>query len=536
LAEFETELNENINDETENGVKPSKKRFVKPIVASVLLLCANLLFFLMIWLLDRYDHVQFDQVLYQLKSPAAGTSGTIIWDAMLRIVLLGSVIAGAELLLWLFLAGKLESKLAKFKKYVSYSASKTAVFFKKRFMSMAAMTLVLSVIIFIFRLEVHTFVANAFAKSDFIEAHYVDPDKTKITFPTEKRNLIYIFLESMENTFSDTDAGGNITDDFMPELSALAKDNVSFSGNNEKHGAYCYVGARWTAAAMFAQTSGVIIKVPINFDTYGNDGTYMPGITTLGDILEKEGYEQSILLGSDAGFAARDVYFTEHGNYKITDVNSLISEGKLPEDYWKWWGFEDVKLFDFAKEEISRLASLGKPFNFTTLTADTHFPSGYVCEECGNEYGEQYSNVIACSSKQVSEFIDWIKEQPFYENTTIILSGDHLTMDPEFLADIDESYVRTAYNCIINPASEPIKENGREFATFDMFPTTLAALGVSIEGDRLGLGTNLFSSEETLTEKYGYDKLEEELNKSSDFYIETFYDEETKKKFEEKSK
>ena len=109
-------------------------------------------------------------------------------------------------------------------------------------------------------------------------------------------------------------------------------------------------------------------------------------------------------------------------------------------------------------------------------------------------------------------------------------------MDPEFLADIDENYIRTTYNCIINPAIEPVRETGREFATFDMFPTTLAALGATIEGERLGLGTNLFSSEETLTEKYGYDKLEEELSKASDFYIETFYDEETKKKFEEETK
>jgi phosphoglycerol transferase len=68
-----------------------------------------------------------------------------------------------------------------------------------------------------------------------------------------------------------------------------------------------------------------------------------------------------------------------------------------------------------------------------------------------------------------------------------------------------------------------------------MFPTTLAALGATIEGDRLGLGTNLFSDKETLTEKYGYDKLEEELSKTSDFYIETFYDDETKEKFEEET-
>lgn len=47
------------------------------------------------------------------------------------------------------------------------------------------------------------------------------------------------------------------------------------------------------------------------------------------------------------------------------------------------------------------------------LTVDTHFTDGYVCELCQNQYDEQYSNVIACSSRQVSEFLDWIKQQDF---------------------------------------------------------------------------------------------------------------------------
>ena len=62
------------------------------------------------------------------------------------------------------------------------------------------------------------------------------------------------------------------------------------------------------------------------------------------------------------------------------------------------------------------------------------------------------------------------------------------------------------------------KKHNREATTLDMFPTTLAALGVSIEGDRLGMGTNLFSDEETLAEKLGIEKLNEELMYKSKFY------------------
>ena len=52
----------------------------------------------------------------------------------------------------------------------------------------------------------------------------------------------------------------------------------------------------------------------------------------------------------------------------------------------------------------------------------------------------------------------------------------------------------------------------------DFYPTTLASLGVKIDGDKLGLGVNLFSDEQTLLEKYGFKKVDEEFAKVSAFY------------------
>ena len=52
----------------------------------------------------------------------------------------------------------------------------------------------------------------------------------------------------------------------------------------------------------------------------------------------------------------------------------------------------------------------------------------------------------------------------------------------------------------------------------DLYPTTLAALGATIEGNKLALGTNLFSEEQTLIEKYGFKYVDNELKKVSKFY------------------
>ena len=45
-------------------------------------------------------------------------------------------------------------------------------------------------------------------------------------------------------------------------------------------------------------------------------------------------------------------------------------------------------------------------------------------------------------------------------------------------------------------------------------------MGVEIKGDRLGIGTNLFSGKETVFEKYGVDFVNRELEKKSQLYNE----------------
>ena len=91
-------------------------------------------------------------------------------------------------------------------------------------------------------------------------------------------------------------------------------------------------------------------------------------------------------------------------------------------------------------------------------------------------------------------------------------------MDAGFSNRIPDTYTRTPVNLIINSSVSPYNSKNREFATVDMFPTTLAAMGVTFEGDRLGLGTNLFSNRKTLVEEMGLEAYEDALLQKSNFY------------------
>jgi len=230
-------------------------------------------------------------------------------------------------------------------------------------------------------------------------------------------------------------------------------------------------------------------------------------------------YKNYFLMGSDAGFAERKNYFLEHGNYNITDYVKAIEKGLIHKDYYTWWGFEDRKLYDFAEDILLEISKNDEPFNFSMLTADTHFYDGYTDSECPRKFTSNYANSYYCTDLMLSQFLSWIQEQDFYENTTVIIVGDHLTMRDDFFGTSKE-YERTVYNLFINSMVETDNTKNRKFTALDMYPTTLAAIGATIEGDRLSLGTNLFSNQKTLMEQFGIDEYEKEISKMSKYYNE----------------
>ena len=487
-------------------------------LALFLLLLAS---FSLNWTGDNFGGVGFDEIMFHLNMPLKGTGQSFI-GSYIKKALLPAVGIVIELLIGIalakaFLGANAKEKLAKVRKY-------------------SAVTGVAIIVIWAgavsFRAQrwfgLFDYVKSIVQKSEFIEDEYISPKKVALTFPEEKRNLIYIFVESGETSTQDAINGGLMNTNYIPELTEIAKENISFSQSELLEGAAVAPLCGWTIAGMVAETAGVPMKLYSTHNSKTNNSmnqykTFMPGLTSLGEILEAQGYHNYFMAGSDFDFGGRLDYCTQHGNYEILDYNAAIEKGIIPNGYYVWWGFEDQILFQWAKDELTEISKKEEPFNFSMLTVDTHCQDGYLCKQCRWDYSEQYANVWACSSRQIDEFVKWCQEQPFYENTTIIICGDHCSMDRDFYGEHTYSSYkgeteRKVYNAFLNSAVEPIQEKNRMFTTLDMFPSTLAALGVKIDGERLGLGVNLFSDEQTLAEKYGYEYMFDELNKMSSFY------------------
>ena len=471
------------------------------------------------WMRDAVGGATFDALVFHLKVPLEGSDTSLLGSFLIKALLPAIILHVFFLFLIEYWPERLKQKHEnKPESAIWPKIQRLGRIVRRMLPKIIDVCFVVELVLLLHTISLGKYIENQLHSSTWIEENYVKPAEDLLTWPEKKRNLIYIYLESMETTYMSESEGGIYPENLIPELTELVNENLSFSDKQALHGgARTTTGATWTMGAMFAQTSGLPLKIPVESNSMNEYAVFFPKVVSLGDLTRQAGYRNILMLGSYATFAGRRLYFTEHGEYELYDYTWARENQKIPEDYYVFWGFEDERLIELTKEKLLEAAQSDEPFNLTMLTVDTHFPDGYRCRLCREEHETDYKDALSCSSRQIGAFVKWIQQQDFYENTTVILCGDHLTMAAEIGKDAPAGYNRTVYNCILNPAAEPEQSDGRVFTTMDMFPTTLAALGVQIEGDRLGLGTNLFSGRPTLAEEIGYDALEENVSLHSKF-------------------
>ena len=290
----------------------------------LILLLGYLCFFSGRFYVGTFGRLGFDSVLYTLSAGLGGVQSGQITRWLLKGFLPAVALTG--LTSWLL--SKLKSKRGKYQNGRSSNIP-------ARWCSLL-LSLCLTVFA-AFDVELVNYVANLSSDTDLYEKYYKDPDKVKITFPKEKRNLIYIMLESMETSYLSKDLGGAMEENLIPELYELANENLCFSNTNAKVGGfYTTKGATWTIGSMVAQTAGIPLKTPTeDVNQYGAAGeAFLPGVTTLTDILHDAGYTQMLMVGSDASFGGRKAYFEQHGITEVLDLYSARAGGYIPKDYF----------------------------------------------------------------------------------------------------------------------------------------------------------------------------------------------------------
>ena len=320
------------------------------------------------WFIDYFGNITPEQFLFNLNSPIKGTSSDMYAEIMMTPVFTGVACIVIFLIVLNF----------KYDVFLNIKNVKRRILNQKY---LRIVTFIFSIICLVGgvtygakKLSLDKVYKAYVSDSSYIKDNYADPRNVKMSFPEKKRNLIHIYLESVENSYLSKDLGGYMKENLMPELTELSKEGIHFSESNKFGGPYQTYGSSWSVASMVNMSTGLPLKIPMGGNSYGKSGSFLPGAVSIGDILKAQGYEQTIMFGADADFGGLTTFFGTHGDFNIFDYKAAKEKKLIPQDYNVWWGFEDDKLYKYAKDEITRLSKTGKPFNFTMETADTHFP------------------------------------------------------------------------------------------------------------------------------------------------------------------
>ena len=158
------------------------------------------------WVLDTWGLLSIDEIIFHLKVPLEGTNSDVVLDGINACVPMAVLVLFTMIFLIIGLKAKHGKCMISLFLITVISCGSAAGAAYKVYDE----------------LDVKEYLVNQKKESHFIEQNYVDPRTTKITFPDKKRNLIYIYLESMESTFASKGDGGGLDFNCIPELTTLA--------------------------------------------------------------------------------------------------------------------------------------------------------------------------------------------------------------------------------------------------------------------------------------------------------------------------
>ena len=229
-----------------------------------------------------------------------------------------------------------------------------------------------------------------------------------------QRNLVYLYLESLESAFFDE----AIFPGLVPSLKSLGLRAHNYTGIAD-------VGD-FTMGGLVTSQCGIRLITPIGAENFMDRvNSYLPAARCLGDLMKASGYKLEYIGGAAKEFAGKNIFLESHGftSVKGSGEGMRRGEAKAP-----WGRYDDVMLDDVFLR-YSELSAGNEPFALFSLTVDTHAPGGARSPRCGDLiYGDGSNpmlNSVHCSDKIVSEFVYKVLSHPSFERTLLVVGTDH---------------------------------------------------------------------------------------------------------------
>lgn len=328
---------------------------------------------------------------------------------------------------------------------------------------------------------------------NYVTANAKDANK-RLFGAAKGRNVILVSLESTQSFVINEKLNG---EEITPFLNDFIKQSYNF--NNVYH----QTGQGKTSDSEFIVDNSLypLGRGAVFFTNAGNQYMAAP------EILKNSGYYSAVLHANNKSFWNRDLMYDSFGYDSFFDINSY----DVTDENSVGWGLKDKEFFEQSSELMKNLP---QPFYSRLITLTNHFPFDLDEEDqLIDEYDSssqtlnKYFPTVRYQDEALKRFIEKLKEDGLYDNSVIVLYGDHYGISEnhneamgEFLGKeitpFEEVQLQKVPLVIHIPGITDKKPQTIETVggQIDIRPTLMNLLGIDTK-DQIQFGNDLLSDE-----------------------------------------
>ncbi|PFK47717.1 glycerol phosphate lipoteichoic acid synthase [Bacillus cereus] len=306
-------------------------------------------------------------------------------------------------------------------------------------------------------------------------------------------NVIYIHLESFQNFLINYKLNGQ---EVTPYLNSFTKDANTLYFDNFFH----QTGQGKTSDAEFMLENSLFGLPQGSVFTNKAHNTYQAAPAILG----QQGYTSAVFHGNYKTFWNRDDIYKSFGFNKFFDATYYDMNENDVVNY----GLKDKPFFN---ESIPLLQTLKQPFYAKFITLSNHFPYPINKEEAtiepaktGDSSVDTYFQTARYLDESVKGFMDYLKQSGLYDNSIIVMYGDHYGISDNHNAAMSQimgKEMNAFENAQLQRVPLIIRVPGMQGGVqhqyggeIDVLPTLLHLLGTDTK-NYIQFGTDLLSPE-----------------------------------------
>lgn len=314
----------------------------------------------------------------------------------------------------------------------------------------------------------YQYLAPATADS-LLQTLYKDSIPTSQDLLTSKKpNIIFIIWESFTAKVAEPLGGAK---GVTPRFTELSKEGLLFSrlyasGDRTDKGLISIL------SGYPAQPIATIMKTP-------DKSRKLPQISI---NLARAGYNTAFFYGGELGFGNMGSYLSFGEWQHITSVKNFSGQ-----DLNSKWGAHDGVVLNRV---MHHLDTMQQPFFSTVLTLSSHEPFDLPVpakgQFPGSEHDELFMSAHYYSDSVIYNFVQQAKQQPWWDNTLIVIIADHGHGAPGQLM----AYEAKRFHIPMLWLGGALKAKGEVWqhtlSQTDLAPTLLKQLGISAEEFKWG--------------------------------------------------